>query len=258
MTPDKRAGNPMVLTERDRRVIVDIGSFQLLTGQHLRRLGHFHSKTRANATLLRLVRHGYLSRRSLPSVAGTATALYFVGPRAGDVLERPAATVRRKISSLSDLFVAHQLLITDVRIAFRSPVAGYECLRWRTDAELRARNLGLIPDGHVEYALDGKHFGAFVEIDRGTEDLERWAAKVRSYVLLTRSDTYRQLFGRAFFRVLVITESDGRLQHLRQVTAKLTDRVFWFTTMDRLRSSGPFDSIWWRPVDATRHALTEP
>jgi hypothetical protein len=258
MMPVKPVGSAMVLTERDRRVIVDVASFQTLTGQQLRRLGHFGSKTRANTTLLRLVRHGYLSRRSLPSVAGTATALYFAGPKSGDVLERPQATVRRKISSLSDLFVAHQLLITDVRIAFLSPAAGYEFLRWRTDAELRARNLGLIPDGHLEYALSGKHFGAFVEIDRGTEDLERWAAKVRSYVLLTRSDSYRHIFGRAFFRVLVITESEGRLQHLRRVTASLTERVFWFTTMDRLRSTGPFDAIWWRPVDATLHALTEP
>lgn len=257
MTPDKRAGNAMVLTERDRRVIADVSSFQILTGAQLRRLGHFQSKTRANATLLRLVRHSYLSRRSLPSVAGTSTALYFVGPKSGDVLERPQATVRRKISSLSDLFVAHQLLITDVRIAFRSRIAGYEFLRWHTDVELRARHFGLIPDGHVEYALSGKHFGSFVEIDRGTEDLARWATKVRSYLLLTQSHTYRQHFGRAFFRVLVITETDGRLQHLRRVTETLTDRVFWFTTMDRLRSPGPLDSIWWRPVDATVHALTE-
>lgn len=250
----------MVLTERDRRVIADVASFQVLTRAQLTLLGHFSSKTRGNATLARLVRHGFLSRRHQPSVAGTSRALYFAGPAAQVLLNTSADThrnSRRRLAVLSDLFLDHQLLVTDVRLAFVA--AGPECQdpRWRNESELRALNLGLIPDGHIEYSSRGKRFGAFVEIDRGTEDLTRWVRKVQAYVLLARSDRYRSIFTLPFYRVLVIAESDGRLRNLRKATAQLTDRIFWFTTHERLLKDGPFHHIWQRPVDAASHALTE-
>src|SRR5260221_12763303 len=91
MTPskDKLTGTPIVLTSRDRQVITDVADFGVLTREQLQRLGHFQSRTRANATLLRLVRHRYLTRRTLPSVAGTHKSLYLLGLCALDVLDRP-------------------------------------------------------------------------------------------------------------------------------------------------------------------------
>ena len=94
MLPAKRSGSGMVLTERDRRVIADVASFQVLTRAQLTLLGHFSSKTRGNATLARLVRHGFLSRRHQPSVAGTSRALYFAGPAAQVLLNTSADTHR--------------------------------------------------------------------------------------------------------------------------------------------------------------------
>jgi hypothetical protein len=250
----------MVLTDRDRRVIADVASFQVLSGQQLMRLGHFQSKTRTNSTLARLVRHGYLTRRYQPSVAGTSRALYCPGLKAVALLDGATTElerVRRRIAALSDLFLAHQLLVTDVRLAFLASYRDYQFLGWQNDTALRPLQLGLIPDGHVEYLYRARQFGAFLEIDRGTEDLARWMRKVQAYLLLTKSDRYRAVFGRPFYRVLVIGESEVRLQNLRTTTAKLTDRIFWFTTLARLLEEGPLPSIWQRPVDAAFHALTE-
>jgi hypothetical protein len=250
----------MVLTDRDRRVIAAVVQCRVLTREHLTRLGHFASKTRANAVLLRLVRFGYLARRSLPAVAATTRALYYAGPAAHDIVRRPQGAMvaeRRQVRLLSDLFLAHQLLITDVYVAFHAGRADYKCLRWMTDEELRRISLGVVPDGHVEYAVAGKQFGAFIEVDRATETLGRFADKVRRYLLLAATGRYQDIFGRPYFRVLVIAENDAHLEHLRRVTAQQTDRVFWFTTHARLLQDHPCASIWRRPVDAAFHSLTE-
>lgn len=246
----------MVLTDRDRQVIADVSQFRVLTREQLSRLGHFRSKTRANAVLLRLVKFGYLSRRYQPAIAGTQRALYYLGPNGGTLARGTDALERRRIRAISDLFLAHQLLITDVHIGFRQ-AAACRVERWLTDEELRASDLGLVPDGHVEYVLAEKHFGAFLELDRGTETLGRFQAKVRAYVHLTTADRYRKAFGRTYFRVLVVAPSATRIEHLRQATAAITDRIFWFTTIERLTVEGPFAPIWLRPTGPERHSLTE-
>lgn len=258
MTPmtDNKAGRAMVLTHRDLRIVTDVNQFRILTREQLERLGHFQSKTRANAVLLRLVRFGYLSRRYLPAVAGTQRALYFLGPKGVALTQGTNPSERRNIKAISDLFLAHQLLVTDVHIGFRRD-ASVRIERWMTDEDLRTSQLGIVPDGHIEYTHGDKRFGAFLELDRGTETLGRFQAKVRAYIHLTTTDGYRKAFGHTFFRVLVVAPSATRIEHLRTVTAAITDRIFWFTTVERLTVEGPLANIWLRPVGPERHSLTE-
>jgi hypothetical protein len=256
-TKDNRTGRALVLTARDIRLLADVAQFRVLSRHQLMRLGHFRSKTRANAVLLRLVGAGYLSRRYQPAVAGTQRALYFLGPK-GVALSRPGRpnTEWRQLSSISDLFLAHQLSVTDVLIAFRASPCRVE--RWMVDEDLRSLNLGILPDGHLEYELAGKQFGAFLELDRGTETQGRFRAKVEAYARLAQSGRYRSAFGRQFFRVLVVSSSDERLDHLRATTASVTEKIFWFVTLQQVVAEGPFARIWLRPVEPQRHALTEP
>lgn len=258
MTPmmDNKAGKAMVLTNRDLHILTDVSQFRILTREQLERLGHFQSKTRANAVLLRLVRFGYLSRRYQPAVAGTQRALYFLGPKGVALTQASNPSERRNIKALSDLFLAHQLLVTDVHIGFRKE-ASVQIERWMTDEDLRTASFGIVPDGHIEYTLAEKRFGAFVELDRGTETLGRFQGKVRAYLLLTTTDAYRKAFGRTFFRVLVVAPSANRIEHLRKATAAITDRIFWFTTIDRFTVEGPLANIWLRPAGPERHSLTE-
>jgi len=253
---DNKAGKAMVLTHRDLRIVTDVGQFRILTREQLERLGHFQSKTRANAILLRLVHFGYLSRRYQPAVAGTQRALYFLGPKGAALTERSTPSERRNIKALADLFLAHQLLITDVHIGFRRETS-VQIQRWMTDEELRAGQLGIVPDGHIEYTQGDRRFGAFLELDRGTETLGRFQAKVRAYVHLTTTDRYQRAFGRTFFRVLVVAPSATRIEHLRKATATITDRIFWFTPTERLTVEGPLAHIWLRPTGSERHSLTE-
>lgn len=254
------AGKGMRLMQRDRAVIQSVVDYQTLTREQLTKLGHFNSKTRANAVLLRLVRFAYLSRRYLPSIAGTQKALYFPGPNtAGVIRVRTDAfrELRKRTKTLSDLFLEHQLLVNDVRLRFECDLRK-NIERWITDTALRDLQLGLVPDGYVEFQSAGKSFAAFLELDRGTETLERWSGKVRAYLELARRGTHRETLGRQYFRVIVVAPSAARLENLRKATVRLTDRIFWFTDHQRLLVGGPFADIWLRSAGVERHELTEP
>jgi hypothetical protein len=244
----------MVLTERDRRVVADVASFRVVTREQLQRLGHFRSKTRANATLARLVRFGYVQRRGVPALAGSQRGLYFVGPAGAALLTKPAEG--RRIRHLSDLFLTHELLVNDVRIAF---VATRELRvgKWLTDEDLRPLKLPVVPDAYAEYERSGKAFAVFVELDRGTESLLRWRTKVSQYVQLASSGRFRAVFERNFFRVLAVAPSATRLTSLRRTTAQVTDKIFWFADSAELGRLGPLAPIWRRPTGDTLHSLTE-
>jgi len=259
-TKDKPTGKGMVLTGRDREVVAAVADFQVLTRLQFIRLGYFGSKTRANARLASLVRFGYLSRQSLPALAGTTQALYFVGPRAASLLDKPAELVRQqrtRLKRVAELFLEHQLRLNDVRLAFATR-SELKTESWLTDTTLRERQLGLIPDAYVEYICAGKSFSAFVELDRGTETLARWQGKTKAYLQVALSGRYQAAFGRRYFRVLVVALTAARLEHLRQEIGKQTNKIFWLTTLDRLVENGPVAAIWWRLSENGLHSLNEP
>src|SRR2546425_462263 len=109
---DNNTGRGMVLTHRDQRVVADISSFGVLTRKQLQRLGHFRSTTRANATLLRLVRFNYLNRKYAVAVTARTRAAYVLGPRGSELYgDRGDTGTSDRFRAVSDLFVEHQLLV---------------------------------------------------------------------------------------------------------------------------------------------------
>ena len=97
---------------------------------------------------------------------------------------------------------------------------------------------------------------AFVEYDRGTETLGRIERKVRAYLDLAQSGRFDRTFKRRFFRVFMVTDSDGRLSTLSQTTARITDRILRLTTLQELSHHGPLMSIWRRPGANASESLT--
>ncbi len=104
----------------------------------------------------------------------------------------------------------------------------------------------LVPDDYfVLQVLEPKEqlFHHFVEIDMGTETGETsnrdewrktWSRKIRSYLKYfeggEKSLFYRR-YGALNARVLTVTTSEQRMQHLRDVTERADGkRRFWFTT----------------------------
>jgi hypothetical protein len=117
-------------------------------------------------------------------------------------------------------------------------------------------SLGLVPDAYLEYEVDTLTYCAFVEYDRGTETLGRIERKVRAYVDLAHSGRFERAFKRRFFRVLVVTDSAGRLVTLSQTARRITDRIMRLTTLPELSHHGPLASIWRRPGASPSASLT--
>ena len=63
-------------------------------------------------------------------------------------------------------------------------------------------------------------------------------------------------FRRKYFRVLVVTDSVGRLTTLSQTVARLTDRILRLTTVSELSHHGALASIWRRPGAHAFESLT--
>src|SRR5687767_9032260 len=164
----------MVLTERDRAIVRDAAMLQLVSRPQFEQLGHFGSRTRANAGLARLVRFGYLASRRQPVVGGSRRVLYHLGRLGEEVLALKGG--QRRFKELSDLFIEHHLRTTDVLLSFRTTNdAAYTLERCVTEQVLRSSRPGaVVPDAYLEYHHRGLPFAAFVEVDLGTESLARW------------------------------------------------------------------------------------
>ncbi|MDQ3540069.1 MAG: replication-relaxation family protein [Chloroflexota bacterium] len=124
---------------------------------------------------------------------------------------------------------------------------------WWDDRVLAGRkrrgqlSLPNIPDGLlvVENLSTGKLFPSLIEVDMGTESVSAhsharrdFARKIEGYLDYLGSP-FRQEFGiQASPIVLIVTESERRLQSLRTTTQRLGGGGrFWFSTLSRLRQS---------------------
>lgn len=240
------AGKTILLTERDRQIMVEVSRLGAITREQAQRLRLFHSATRAKARLKQLVDAGYLSVRRQPITAGGPRCVYLPGPAAESGPSR--------VKNSSALFLSHQLGLVDIRIAFEEAGA---VVVWRSDRELSTAKLDVVPDAYLESALGPAVLSAFLEFDRGTESLGRIEKKARGYIDLAYSGQFTRLFNRQYFRVLMVTDSVGRLEAVSRAVARLTDRIFRFTLLSELQHEGPLASIWRRPGLRTLESLID-
>jgi len=241
-------GKTLALTDRDRQVLVEVVRLGALTREQVMRLGLFTSKTRANERLKRLTDAGLLAIRQQAVSQRGVRLVYLPGRELAN-----SRDARRRLTEASELFLAHQLGLIDVRIAFERHV---QVSRWWSEAELAALSLGVIPDGLVEYTVGGLAYAAFVEYDRGTETVGRFTRKVRTYADLAFSGRFERTFARKYFRVLALTDSLRRLSNLSAAVAQVTDRIVRFSLLSELCAHGPTASIWRRPGANDTETLT--
>src|SRR5262249_1853506 len=118
-----------------------------------------------------------------------------------------------------------------------------------------AQGVRLIPDGYVELRTFTGMMSAFLEVDLGHEHLSVWKKKINGYLQLALSGDFERHFGHLQFRVLLIVNSERRLLSIRPLVRKATKKIFWFTTIDAIRTNGFFAPIWLRPEGDTRHSF---
>lgn len=247
-TPQRHGLN---LQPRDLELLREAGIMRVADREQLKIAAGFHSTTRINTRLLALTRAGLLRRFFLGAGSGRK-ALYALSRKGGQLVELPLRGPRRRQNEVlvADFFVQHQLEVNNVYCNLKFGEAlppDAEFVNWLGFFESISPSVGLIPDGYIEARADGKTITAFLEVDLGHERLAIWTAKAKHYVQFAVSGEFARAFRHPQFRVLVLVNSKRRLLSLRAAVAAVTEKIFWFATLDDARGEKFSHPVWLRP-----------
>ena len=237
----------VVLQPRDHALLRSLAAFRVLRRDQIAQLAGFGSVTRVNVRLSKLRKAKLVERYFIASETGGRASIYAITRKGARAVEVPLQPVRWQPNSvvIGNAFAAHQLALNDVRIA--ATKEGKTSVVWKTFDEPLSPASKLIPDGLIEITTDGLWHSLFLEVDLGTEALPTWTRKVRQYLQLATTGEFGQVVQGNRFAVLVIASSEARLRSLRAHVAKLTSKLFWFTTLHIIKQRGFWSPVWLRP-----------
>lgn len=252
MSGNNKQKHGLILQPRDLQLLRELSVMRIADREQAKLVAGFTSTTRANTRLLALTRAGLL-RRFFLGYSGAKKALYSLSQKGAQVAGVPSRGPRRPQETMlvADFFVEHQLTINEIYCAFKYrpiPVPQVTFQRWLSFHEPVVPQINLIPDGYVEFTTPSGIIACFLEVDLGHETLSVWKEKARRYRELALSGEYRKKFRQERFRVLVLTSSERKLHSIRKAVAEVTQKIFWFATLDSVRD-GLFTSVWCRPAD---------
>ncbi len=275
------APTPMRLTERDLEVLQAVYAYDVLTTQQLQTL-FFPSAHTAYARLSLLYHHGLLERRFLGLYADKMNSpiLYVLDKRGAEVLQGQRGSEvewSKRTKAVTITFLEHTLAINQVRVAVAKACqenAGFELIRWQGENELkgdyervtirsdsgRSVNVSLIPDSYfvVQTPKGVAHF--FLELDRGTMTTKRFKTKILAYQAYYGSGAYQRRYETRSLRVLTVTTSVPRAEHLKQLTEQAGGKQrYWFTTLEQIAPVTVLATpIWQVATQAQRQPLVDP
>lgn len=257
MNPTVNAGT--VITGRDLVLLRALLVTRVLDCEQAMVVGSFSSIRRTNRRLLKLVRSGLLRRWFVATEHRGVKALYGLSSEATRLIEEhPQGLIPWKQDRVitSSQFLAHQQGINAIFIQARFQLpAEIMCVRWMNFREPLSAALPLMPDAYLEIKNLGTLYPMFLEVDLGTETAKAWRRKVEWYLKFALNGDFERTFGARRFRVLVVLHSSRRLEVVRKVIAERTDKLFWFSSQDQIRSEGLLAPIWLRPKGNDRRGL---
>jgi hypothetical protein len=245
----------LIVQPRDLELLRELSVMRVADRELVKIAAGFGSITRVNTRLLALTRAG-LFRRFFLGSGGGRKALYALSLKGAQMIQVPCRGPRRPQNGIlvADYFVQHQLTINAVYCGLKFgsiPVPRVRFVNWLAFHEPLVANLSLIPDGYVEFATPFGIDSSFIEVDLGHEGLAVWKEKTRHYLQLALSGEYEKQFKQSRFRVLVLANSERRLQSIRAAVAGVTQKIFWFATLDAARGKKFFGPVWLRPTGET-------
>lgn len=246
----KRRG--LIVQPRDFELLRELSVMRVADRDQIRIAAGFGSTTRVNTRLLALTRAGLLRRFFLGS-GGGRKAIYSLSVKGAQVIQVPFRGLRRRQNEtlIADFSVQHQLSINAVYCGLkfgRMPVPRVRFVNWLTFHEPVVPELSLIPDGYVEFRTPSGIVASFIEVDLGHEGLAVWKEKTRHYLQFALSGKFERQFKQPRFRVLVIANSERRMNSIRATVATVTQKIFWFATQDAAHGEKFFGPVWLRPT----------
>jgi len=218
--------------------------------------------------------------------------VYGLGPKGYSVLhpedgDESNAVLRLRDQRIGSDYIDHRLKLTEAVLCFEEAAGAEQWpLTWTEGDDFRAttgltrtvaiadakKPQPLNPDAFVTFTADTIAARYFLEIDNGTEPIERHGSqRWERTSILRKLAVYDQLAPRRGdtdydrrhrapwpFRVLTVTTTPERMENMRQLAQamdpkKKGSRLFLFTTLDRVTLDRPRDvltePIWWSPND---------
>lgn len=252
-------GVSTMVTKRDLNLFRALVVARVLDGEQVKTICGFVSARRTNRRLLKLVRTGLLRRWFLGAAGGGQKALYGLSPQGANLIgETTHGLIPWKQDALitASQFLAHQRAVNEIFLLarFHPLPTGFTCKRWERPKSALAPSVPLIPDGYFEIAHEGVVYPMFLEMDLGTESSQVWRRKVELYLTFA-TGLMADRFPPRLLRTLVLFPSRRRLESIRKVIAKRTEKLFWLSTSDEIRRQGLWSPIWLRPTGEERHRL---
>ena len=241
----------LVLQDRDRHILQELAVMRVIDREQAKTIGGFHSTTRVNRRLLALTRRRLLKRFFIGS-GGWKKSLYSLSPLGANFLQTPYREMRMRNDELITVSssLEHQLGINELycTVKYRQVAMDSKLVRWENLYRPIDAKRSLIPDAYIEISGPEEAIGAFLEFDLGHENLIVWKNKIEKYLQYAISGEFENLIRHLQFRVLVITNSDARRRALQGATASITDKIFWFATIDSIRRQSFWSAVWLRPT----------
>ncbi len=256
---------PIVLTDRDKAIILSVYENRFLRRDQIQRLYFTDASVPAcNMRLKKLYEHRFLDRLIRPVAFGSNQIVYALHRRGAGVVsvalnvDQQNVKWHRDHNRVEFLFMEHTLAVSEFKVnldlALHETCSVDLLFYSRENKGLQAR----VPDpiGKKKYLVvapdaflglktkDGNSF-FFLEVDMGTETLKRFAEKVIAYKQYWKTGKYHQDYEFNHFRILTIAESERRLSNLIETTKKAGGKqMFLFATMSDIQSETPLGQIW--------------
>lgn len=270
----------LVLTPRDSTLLSDLYLHGVMSRGQIQAL-HFGSVPRCNQRLRQLYDFGFLERHSLPEIPCVAPFgvqfIYSIGKAAIPIVASHLGLDVAEVTqgyrrSLTPSYLTHTLEIVNVHLAFRQAIANQSRLRierWlpegpcRHEYKIKHRDGThwikevFKPDAFVRLALPtGELYSYFIEVDLGHTSARQFLGKLHTHQRYLESGLFRETFGSASFKTLVITNSIGRQKNLLRLLEEQQSQLFWFSTFDAIKQQSVLEAIWHVPLQRSLMTLT--
>lgn len=253
----------------DREVVRLIYQYRILSQRQIETLLN-RSQSTVQRRLARLYDHQYLERIEVSiHPKGSSPLFYILDQRGREVMRRLGVEdfTGQPKKDVKETFIEHTLAINDFRIAasLACQANAWEMVRWITENEVKAqidrvhvegKQKPVVPDSFFNvYVPDKGDAYFFLELDRGSETLERFRTKIAAYVAYYKTGAYTRRYNAKGFRVLTVVDNVGelRLRNLVNETQKIENigRRFWFAHLEEITPETIFTHPIWTVAGST-------
>lgn len=273
---NRTPGMPRILVQRrDKEIMLAVHENRFLKRDQIERLFFAQSSTSAcNQRLASLYQHKFLDRLSLPVDVGSSQAVYALDKLGAEVVASHLSISprevnwKRKHNKVEYFFLEHTVGVSEVNVQLQLALRerwDVKLLFWKREAFLPKDRvpdpedyegtLPVTPD--ALFGLErrqGRSF-YFVEIDMGTETLDRFKRKVHAYQQYWKRGLYNERYNYSNFRVLTVTTGAERLNNLLEVAGDAGARNMFLFTVEELAKRDILGPIWFKPTTLKRISI---